>query len=512
MSNISICEPKYLELKNRLTQIRDLEVAADLLNWDQTTYMPTGGAYARGRQIATLKEFAHEKFTDPSIGQLLEDLHPYEQNLPYDSTEASLIRITRRDYERAIRVPSEFMAKLCQHQASAYEAWVKAKSVKNFSLVQPYLERTLELSQELASFFPYQHIADPLIDFVDEGMTVSILRPLFSELRQKLLPIAEALTSASPIDDSCLYQHYPKEQQLKFGRTVIERIGFDFQRGRQDETPHPFTSSFSIGDVRITTRVYEENLTEALFSTVHEVGHALYEQGIALELEGTSLAEGTSSGIHESQSRLWENMVGRSRGFWECFYPQVQGIFLKQLGRVSVSEFYRAINRVNKSLIRTDADEVTYNLHVMIRFDLELAMLEGKLAIRDLPDAWNERYRQDLGIVPLDDSEGVMQDVHWYGDMIGGMFQGYTLGNLIAAQVYEAALKSEPEITVAIERGNFTLLHKWLKQNIYQHGRKYTANELINRVTGKPLSIDPFIHYIQDKYSNIYDIKLSLMT
>ncbi len=511
MSTISLCEPKYQELKNRLTQIQDLEAAASVLNWDQTTYMPTGGTYARGRQIATLKEFAHEKFTDPTIGQLLEDLRPYEKSLPYDSTEASLIRVTRRDYERAIRIPSEFMAKFSQHQAVSYETWVKAKSLKDFSLVQPYLEKTLDLSQELASFFPYKHIADPLIDFVDEGMTVSILRPLFNELRQKLLPIVEAITSALPIEDSCLYQHYPKEQQLKFGHTVIERIGFDFQRGRQDETPHPFTSSFSIGDVRITTRVYEDNFTEALFSTIHEVGHALYEQGIALELEGTPLAEGSSSGIHESQSRLWENIVGRSRGFWECFYPQLQGIFLKQLSPVSVSEFYRAINKVAKSPIRTDADEVTYNLHVMIRFDLELAMLEGKLAVQDLPEAWNERYKTDLGIVPANDSEGVMQDVHWYGDMIGGMFQGYTLGNLIAAQIYEASVKFDPEISFGIERGNFTLLHKWLKQNIYQHGRKYTANELINRVTGKPLSINPFIRYIQDKYSNIYHLQLPIL-
>ena len=508
MSILSLCEPKYLQLKNSLIQIRDLEAAASLLNWDQTTYMPTGGAYARGRQIATLKEFAHEKFTDPSIGQLLEDLQHYENSLPYDSTEASLIRVTRRDYDRAIRVPSEFMAQFCKHQATAYEAWVKAKSVKNFSLVQPYLEKTLDLSRELANFFPYEHIADPLIDFVDEGMTVSILRPLFNQLRQKLLPIVEAITSAPTIDDFCLYQHYPKEHQLNFGHTVIERIGFDFQRGRQDETPHPFTSSFSIGDVRITTRVYEENFTEALFSTVHEVGHALYEQGIALELEGTPLAEGTSSGIHESQSRLWENMVGRSRGFWECFYPQLQGIFLKQLGCVSLPEFYRAINKVAKSSIRTDADEVTYNLHVMIRFDLELAMLEGQLAVRDLPEAWNERYKSDLGIIPADDSEGVMQDVHWYGEMIGGMFQGYTLGNLIAAQIYQAAVKFNPEITVAVERGNFNLLHKWLKQNIYQHGRKYTANELIQRVTGQPLSIEPFISYIQDKYSDIYNLQL----
>lgn len=511
MSTLSTCEPKYLELKNSLIQIRDLEAAASVLNWDQTTYMPTGGTSARGRQIATLKEFAHEKFTDPSIGQLLEDLRPYEQSLPYDSTAASLIRVTRRDYERAIRVPSEFMAKFCQHQATAYEAWVKAKSLKNFSLVEPYLEKTLDLSRELACFFPHKHIADPLINFVDEGMTVSILRPLFRELRQKLLPIVEVITSGPPVNDFYLRQYYPKEQQLKFGRTVTKRIGFDFQRGRQDETPHPFTSSFSIGDVRITTRVYENNLTEALFSTVHEVGHALYEQGIALELEGTPLAEGTSSGIHESQSRLWENMVARSRGFWECFYPQLQGIFLKQLSCVSVSEFYRAINKVVKSPIRTDADEVTYNLHVMIRFDLELAMLEGKLAVCDLPEAWNERYRKDLGIVPANDSQGVMQDVHWYGEMIGGMFQGYTLGNLIAAQIYEAAVKSNPEITVAIERGNFTLLHKWLKHNIYQHGRKYTANELIDRVTGKPLSIDPFIRYIQNKYSDIYPFKLPLL-
>ncbi|MCL2924914.1 MAG: carboxypeptidase M32 [Trichodesmium sp. MAG_R04] len=508
MSNISIFQAKYQELKNRLIQIQDLEAASSLLNWDQTTYMPTGGTYARGRQIATLKEFAHEKRTSPIIGQLLEDLRPYEKSLPYDSNEASLIRITRRDYQRATRIPPEFMAKLCQHQTVSYETWVRAKSFKDFSLVQPCLEKTLELSQELASFFPYKHIADPLIDFVDEGMTVAILQPIFSQLRQKLRPIVEAITSAPPMENSCLYQYYPKEQQLKFGHIVTERIGFDFQRGRQDETPHPFTSSFSIGDVRITTRVYEDNFSEALFSTIHEVGHALYEQGIDMELEGTPLAGGSSNGIHESQSRLWENMVGRSRGFWECFYPQLQGIFLKQLSSISISKFYQAINKVAKSPIRTNADEVTYNLHVMIRFDLELAMLEGKLAVQDLPEAWNERYKTDLGIVPANNSEGVMQDVHWYGEMIGGMFQGYTLGNLMAAQIYQAAIKYNPEVTVAIEQGHFTLLHEWLQQNIYQHGRKYTAHELINRVTGKSLSIDPFINYIQDKYSNMYHLKV----
>ncbi|MDE5095983.1 MAG: carboxypeptidase M32 [Trichodesmium sp. St11_bin5] len=510
MSNISLFPAKYQELKNHLRKIQNLENAASILNWDQTTYMPNGGSYARGQQIATLKELAHEKLTDPTMGQLLEDLRSYEQSSPYDSTEASLIRVARRDYERAIRIPSKFMAKFCQHQAISYETWVKAKFLKDFSIVQPYLEKTLELSQELASFFPYKHIADPLIDLVDEGMTVSILRPLFSKLRQKLRPIVEAITDTPPIDDSCLHQYYSREQQLNFGYIVIKRIGFDFQRGRLDVTPHPFTSSFSIGDVRITTRIYENNFSEGLFSTIHEAGHALYEQGIGTELEGTLLAGGISSGIHESQSRLWENIVARSRGFWECFYPQLQGTFLKQLSSTSVSKFYQAINRVAKSAIRTDADEVTYNLHIMIRFDLELAMLEGKLAVKDLPEAWNELYKKDLGLVPANNSEGVMQDVHWYGEMIGGMFQGYTLGNLIAAQIYQAAIKYNPEIPVGIEQGNFDLLRQWLKQNIHQHGRKYTANELIYRMTGKPLSIDPFIDYIQAKYSNMYHMKVPI--
>ena len=237
----------------------------------------------------------------------------------------------------------------------------------------------------------------------------------------------------------------------------------------------------------------------------------LYEQGISPELEGSPLAKGSCSSIHESQSRLWENIVGRSRGFWEHFYPQLQGIFLPQLSRVSISEFHQAINKVVKSPIRTDADEVTYNLHVMIRFNLELAMLEGKLSVKDLPEAWNESYKRDLGIVPANDSEGVMQDVHWYGEMIGGMFQGYALGNLIAAQIYEATVKFDPEVTVGIERGNFSILHQLLKQNIHQHGRKYTANELINQVTGKSLSIDPFIRYIQDKYSNIYNLNFAII-
>ncbi|MDF0556496.1 carboxypeptidase M32 [Kamptonema sp. UHCC 0994] len=500
-------EAKFALLKTRLSEISDIESAAAVLHWDQATYMPVGGANARGRQLATLKQISHEKFIDPAIGQLLEDLRPCEASLPYDSTAASLIRIARKDYDRAARVPSEFMAKFSRHQAACYEAWAKAKAENNFAAVEPYLEKTLELSQEYSDFFPdNEHIADPLIDLSDCGMTVAKLRPLFAELRQELVPIVDAIASQPPTDDSCLHQDFPESQQLEFCRTIIERIGFDFKRGRQDKSLHPFMTNFSIDDVRITARIYENNIAQALFSTIHEMGHALYELGNSPEFESTPLAGGISSGVHESQSRLWENLVGHSRGFWECFYPQLQGVFLRQLGQVSINTFYRAINKVERSLIRTDADEVTYNLHVMIRFDLELALLEGKIAVRDLPEAWNERYRSDLGLVPTSDSIGVMQDVHWYVATIGGMFQGYALGNLIGAQFYEAAVKFDPEIPVEIEQGNFSLLHNWLKENIYQHGRKYTAAELMERVTGSPLTIEPFIRYIRQKYGDFYSL------
>ncbi len=403
-------EPKLLDLKTRLSEINDIEAAASLLYWDQATYMPPGGAAARGRQLATLQQISHSKFIDPAIGQLLEDLRPYEESLPYDSDEASLIRITRRKYETAVRVPAEFMAQLSMHRTESYEAWATARPANDFALVRPYLEKTLDMSRELANYFPgYEHIADPLIDFADYGMKVSFLRSLFADLRQQLVPIVEAITSQTPSDDSCLHQFYPEAQQLEFTLKIIEQLGYDFQRGRQDKTHHPFMINFSVGDVRITTRVYENDLGQALFSTIHEMGHALYEQGINRDYEGTPLAGGTSSGLHESQSRLWENLVGRSFGFWKYYYPQLQAAFPTQLGGISLETFYRAINKVGRSLIRTDADEVTYNLHVMIRFDLEIQMLEGSLEVRDLPEAWNERYRSDLGIVPETDTEGVLQ-------------------------------------------------------------------------------------------------------
>jgi carboxypeptidase Taq len=501
-------ETKLQELKTRLLEINDLESAAALLDWDQSTYMPPGGAAARARQLATLGRLAHEKFTDPAIGKLLEDLRPYEEGLPYDSDEASLIRVTRRNYEKAVKVPPSFVALLSNHTSQSYEVWTKARPANDFTVVQPYLEKTLDLSRQMADFFPgYEHIADPLIDFRDYGMKASTISALFAELRQQLVPIVQAITAQPAADDSCLHQTFPEAQQWAFGLEVIKRFGYDFQRGRQDKSPHPFTTEFSIGDVRITTRIREDDLGEALFGTLHESGHAMYEQGVRTDFEGTPLAGGTSSGVHESQSRLWENIVGRSRGFWRFFYPKLQATFPDQLESVSLDTFYRAINKVERSLIRTEADEVTYNLHIMLRFDFELALLEGRLEVRDLPEAWRERFKADLGIAPPDDRDGVLQDVHWYGGIIGGAFQGYTLGNILNAQFFEAALSAHPEIPAEIEKGEFGTLHGWLKENIYQHGSKYTATELVERVTGRPMSIEPYIRYLRTKYGELYELK-----
>jgi len=497
-------EPKFARLTARLAEISDIEAAISLLNWDRATYMPPGAAAARGQQLATLEQIAHQKFTDLTIAQLLEDLRPYEKSLPPNSREARLLRVTRRDYERAIRVPSRFLARFSACQTEGYAAWVRAKSESNFSLVRSHLERMLDLCRERASFFPeFESVADPLIDIYDPGMTVKTIRPLFSQLRDRLVPMVNAIADSTPINDSFLQQSFGQEQQLNFCHKVLERIGYNYDRGRSDLSPHPFTSSPSVDDVRVTTRVYP-NPTQAIFSSLHEMGHALYEQNIDRALMRSPLGTGTSSGMHEAQARFWENIIGRSRAFWECFFPWLQGMFLRELNQVVVADFYRAINKVERSLVRTDADELTYNLHAIVRFDLEVAMLEGKIAIADLPEAWNERYRQDLGIVPPDDRLGVLQDVHWYGFGIGGLFQGYTLGNLIAAQLYESLLKTNPGISVDIEQGHFQPLLEWLRKNIYRHGRKFSTSELLQQVTGKPLHIDPFVSYIEEKYTALY--------
>lgn len=498
----------FQSLKTRLRAVSDLEHAASLLHWDQATYMPPGGAEARGRQIALLSKLAHEQFTAPEVGTLLDQAERETSGFPFESDEASLVRVTRRYWELDVRRPSSLVAEVREHAAKSYQAWIQARPANDFESVRPLLEKNLELSRRVADCYPgYDHIADPLIAFHDYGMKASTIRDLFDELRRRLVPLVQAITSRPPADNSCLHRTSRLEDQTAFGVEVIRRYGYDFERGRQDMTRHPFMTKFSLGDVRITTRWLPDDLTDMLFSTLHECGHALYEQGIDRAYEGTPLASGTSSGVHESQSRLWENLVGRSRGFWEFFYPRMQELFAEQLGGVSLDTFYRAVNRVERSLIRTDSDEVTYNLHVMLRFQLELDLLEGKVSVKDLARTWRERYERDLGLPVPDDRNGVLQDVHWFSGMIGGAFQGYTLGNILSAQFFDTAVAAKPAIPGEIRRGEFGTLHGWLRENIYRHGSKFTPSELVRRATGSDLTVEPYLDYLWRKFQPLYDLR-----
>ena len=498
-------EQMLIELKRRLREISDLGAASDVLNWDQATYMPQCGAGARGHQLAMLNRLAHERAVELALGRLIDGLTRYGENLPYNSDDASLIRVARRDYQKNIKIPSDHVERATAHFSASYDAWTRARPGNDFATMAPYLERTLDLSREYSSYFaPHNHVADPHIDDADEGMTAALIRELFDELKLHLIPMVRAICEQPAADDASLRQAFPKAAQFDFALRAAKSLGYDIERGRLDLTHHPFCTRFSAGDVRITTRIDENDLGDALFSTLHEAGHAMYEQGISPELDGTPLGQGVSAGVHESQSRLWENVVGRSRGFWEYFYPKLQRIFAEQLSRVPLAAFHRAINKVARSLIRTDADELTYNLHIMLRFDLELKMLEGQLRVRDLPEAWRAAMRADLGIAPSDDRDGCLQDAHWYSGYIGGRFQSYTIGNILSAQFFAAALKAHPHILHEIAKGEFGALHTWLRDNLYRHGSKFAPNDLVERATGALMQMRPYLDYLHEKYGALY--------
>ena len=504
-ANRQSAEDRLAELKRRLLEINDLGAASSVLSWDQATYMPKGGAVARGRQGATLQRLAHEKFIDPALGRLIDALAPKAASLSED--DAALLRVVQRNFEKAIKVPAEYVVRATVLGTASYDAWTRARPANDFAAMVPFLEQILDVSREYAQFFaPYEHIADPFIDDAEEGMTTASVQKLFKALRRELVPLVRAIAEQAPADDRCLRQTFGEPAQLAFGLGVAQRMGYDLERGRLDKTHHPFCTRFSGGDIRITTRVREDDLGDALFSTLHEAGHAMYEQGVSVAFDGTPLGHGVSAGVHESQSRLWENVVGRSRGFWEHYFPKLQQSFPDQFTGVALDSFYRAINKVERSLIRTDADEVTYNLHIMLRFGLELEMLEGRLRIKDLPEAWRAVMESDLGVTPPNDRDGCLQDVHWHGGGIGGAFQSYTIGNILAAQFYDAAVKAHPDIPREIACGTFTALHDWLVDNIYRHGRKYRPNELVQRATGSPMRMEPYLAYLRGKYDKLYQL------
>ncbi len=497
---------KLEALQSLLKPVKNLHDAAAVLGWDQQVYMPPGGAEARAEQLATLSRLAHEMFTTDEIGQLLEELA--EADFEYDSNEASLVRVVRRDYNKARKLPPSLVEEMSRVFSLGQQIWTKARAEKDFSQFADILSRIVDLNIQKAEAYGYEDcIYDALLDEYEPGMKTAEVARVFDTLKAGLVPLVQAIAEqADRVDDSFLKQDFDETAQWDFGMEVLQAIGFDLNRGRQDKSVHPFTTSFSINDVRITTRVHRNLFPSALFSTLHEGGHALYEQNSAPELEGTFLAGGTSLGVHESQSRLWENVLGRSQEFWQFYYPRLQQVFPAQLGQVSLDEFYRAINRVQPSFIRVEADEVTYNLHIFLRFELEQALLEGRLKVSDLPDAWNEKMQAYLGLTPPDDALGVLQDIHWSGGSMG-YFPTYTLGNVLSVQFFQQTLQDIPDLRQQFARGEFGALLEWFRDKIHRHGRKFTATELVQRVTGAAgIEAGPYLDYIRQKFGEIYSL------
>ncbi len=499
-------EQKLERLRAKLKDIHNINNALAVLGWDQQTYMPPGGAEARSEQLATLSKIAHELFTTDEIGTLLGDLSQAE--FEYDSDEASLIRVVQRDYDQARKLPPELVEEMSRTFAMGQQIWTKARAEKDFSQFEDILGKIVDLNIQVAEAFGYEdNIYDALLDQYEPGMKSAEVAEVFAELKAELVPLVRAIAeNKDAVDASVMGQKFDEAAQWDFGLLPLKAIGFDMERGRQDKSTHPFTTSFSVNDVRLTTRVNEDLFAAALFGTLHEGGHGLYEQNSAASLEGTMLSGGTSLGVHESQSRLWENVVGRSKVFWQYYYPHLQEFFPAQLNDVSLDTFYRAINKVRPGFIRVEADEVTYNLHIFLRFELEQDLLTRRIKIADLPEAWNAKVEEYLGITPPDDALGVLQDIHWSSGGIG-YFPTYTLGNILSIQFYTQTLNDIPDLPEQYARGEFGALLAWFKENIHQHGRKFTANELIKRITGDDgLKAGPYLAYIKQKYSEIYGL------
>jgi carboxypeptidase Taq len=495
---------KLNRLKELLGEVSDINKSAAVLSWDQQVNMPPSGSEARGQQLATLGKIAQEKFTSEEIGKLLDDLK--QEFAGADSDDAAMIRVAARNYDKAKRVPAEFVAEQAIVTTKAFEAWVEARRKSDFSIFQPHLEKNLELVKKYISFFPpADHPYDVLFDDYEPGMKTAEVKAIFDGLRPKQVELLRAIQSSKQVQDDFLHKKYNEKKLLDFGVDVITQYGYDWNRGRQDKAPHPFETSFSVNDVRITTRFEGDNPMATLFSTMHESGHGMYEQGVNPAYERTALASGTSLAIHESQSRMWENLVGRSLPFWEHFFPKLKKTFPSQLDGVSLKSFYKAINKVEPSFIRVNADEATYNMHIMLRLELEIGMVEGTVSIKDLPEIWNAKMREYLGITPPNDAKGVLQDIHWSGGSIG-YFSTYALGNLVSVQLWEKINQDIRNLDDQIRQGNFSELLGWLRAKVHVHGHKYDPQDLVQKVTGSKITPEPYVRYLTKKYSEIYEL------
>jgi carboxypeptidase Taq len=501
----SVTDPMS-RLHTRLAEVTDLGDVTHLLEWDQQTMMPARGASGRAEVLATMRRVSHERFTSDEVGSFLDDAEASLNGTAYGSDDVSLVRVTRRRWEKARRVPSELAAELARASSLGQEAWIRARAESDFSAFAPYLERNLELARRYVSCFDDFAVAyDVLLDDYEPGVQTATVSRLFAELKSELVPVIAILADCpDQADDSCLHGHFPAEKQRQLASRVVELMGFDPTGWRMDTAVHPFATSFGAQDVRITTRWEESFLSPGLFGAMHECGHGLYEAGIAPALQRTPLGHAESLGLHESQSRLWENMVGRGRAFCSVLAPMIREVFGVELGEQQV---YCAVNRVQPSFIRVEADEATYALHIILRFELEQELIEGRLDVADLPEAWNTRFKAYLGLDVPDDARGVLQDVHWSMGAIG-YFPTYALGNLIAGQLWQRAHVDVPDLDERLAQGDLGTLREWLREHVHRHGAKFSMPELLERVVGGPIAVGPFVSYLKSKLSDVYGVRL----
>lgn len=501
----------YAKLHALSRNIAALHAVEQLLDWDQETYMPSEAIAVRSLQIELCASLTHKQKTSPTFAKTLAQLVDIDSGeiraKELSSPQRAAVREWRRDYLKMVKLPSSFVKSVAKTASTAIHAWAEAKEKSSFRLFAPHLEKIVTLSRKKAEHLGYkEHPYDALLDFYEPEMTVSYLDPLFSRLKTTLTKLVQEIRTKPAISQECLKGEFAPEKQLAFSHQLLRAMGFDPKSSRLDLSNHPFCSGVHPKDIRMTTRIYPSNLMSNIFSTMHEGGHGLYSMNFQPEEFGSPLARSISLGVDESQSRWWETRIGRSLPFWRHFFPILQKQFPETLSRVSLEEFYRAANVVKPSFIRIEADEVTYSLHIIVRFEIEKALLEGSLRVKDLPAAWNAKMQEYFGITPKTDAEGCLQDIHW--SMGGfGYFPTYTLGNLYASQFFQAFAKTHPNWEERVAHGELDFIREWLRVNIHQYGQQFTAAETIQRISGSPLSEACFVEYLTKKYSELYNLR-----
>jgi carboxypeptidase Taq len=494
------------ELYGHSREVTLIRTCQSVLEWDERTYMPRNASEYRANQMAYLAGLAHEKFTSPRIGELLNELTSSGPELDDDTFDSANVREIKRAYDKAVKVPKSLVEELSRVTTMAQGVWQEAREKSDFPIFKPWMEKVFHLKRQQAKAVGYKTVPyDAMLDDFEPGSSVTMVSAIFAALRDELVGLITRIRESGVNPDrSIITRDYPVEKQQDFGTQVATAIGYDFSSGRLDVTAHPFCIDLGPKDIRITTRYNRSFFPQAFFGILHETGHGLYDQGLPGMHHGTPCGEPASLGIHESQSRMWENFVGRSRSFWQYFFPKAQEIFPGALANAKLDQFYSAVNDVRPSFIRIEADEATYNLHILLRFELESAIFDGDLQIDDVPATWNERFQKYFGIKPNNNSEGCLQDVHWAAGLIG-YFPTYTLGNLYAAQFFSRAKSEMMGLESRFAKGDFKSLLTWLRKNIHQHGQRYLADDLVKRVTGKPLSHVPLIDYLKNKFGEIYE-------